>query len=86
MTCALAGLVPWKEVPRLPFEAAGKETGLLSNTPDELAEDVRRLRADGELRTRLSAAARIRAAERFDAPPVVARMEALYGELTGANR
>ena len=29
---------------------ANEETGLLSNTPDELAEDVRRLRADGELR------------------------------------
>ncbi len=65
---------------------ANEETGLLSNSPDELAEDVRRLRADGELRARLSSAARIRAAERFDAPSVVARMAALYGELTGGNR
>ena len=65
---------------------ADEQTGLLSDTPDELAEDVRRLRADRELRDRLSSAARIRAAERFDAAAVVARMEALYRDLLGGAR
>jgi glycogen synthase len=63
-----------------------EQTGLLSNSPDELADDVQRLRSDGELRDRLSSAARIRAAERFDAAAVVARMEALYRDLTGGQR
>jgi glycosyltransferase involved in cell wall biosynthesis len=58
-----------------------EQTGLLSTTPDGLAEDVRRLRADADLRARLSAAARIHAEERFDAPSVVARIEALYVDL-----
>jgi glycogen synthase len=59
-----------------------EQTGLLSTTPDDLADDVRRLRADADLRARLSAAARVYAEERFDAPSVVARIEALYLELT----
>ena len=58
-----------------------EQTGLLSTTPDGLAEDVRRLRADADLRARLSAAARVHAEERFDAPSVVSRIEALYLEL-----
>lgn len=63
-----------------------EQTGLLSDTPDELADDVRRLQADGALRARLSSAARVHAAERFDAPAVVARVEALYVELIGGRR
>ncbi len=58
-----------------------EQTGLLSTTPDGLAEDVRRLRADADLRARLSAAARVHAEERFDAPSVVSRIETLYLEL-----
>jgi glycogen(starch) synthase len=64
---------------------ADEQTGLLSDTPDELAEDVRRLREDRALRDRLSSAARARAAERFDAPAVVARMESLYRDLLGGR-
>ena len=41
------------------------ETGLLSETPEELADDVRRLRGDAELRARLGAAARLHAALTF---------------------
>jgi glycogen(starch) synthase len=63
-----------------------EQTGLLSTTPDGLAEDVRRLRADADLRARLSAAARIYAEERFDAPSVVSRIEALYLELTSRRQ
>jgi glycosyltransferase involved in cell wall biosynthesis len=63
-----------------------EQTGLLSAAPDELAEDVRRLRADADLRARLSAAARVCADERFDAAAVVARIEALYLELTDVRR
>jgi glycosyltransferase involved in cell wall biosynthesis len=63
-----------------------EQTGLLSATPDELAEDVRRLRADHALRTRLGAAARIHAETHFDAPAVVARIEQLYGEILGRER
>jgi glycosyltransferase involved in cell wall biosynthesis len=56
-------------------------TGLLSESPEELATDVRRLRSDAQLRTRLGAAAAVRARDKFDASAVVARIEALYGEL-----
>ena len=47
-----------------------------------LAEDVKRLRADAELRARLGAAARTHAEARFDAPAVVARLEQLYLDVT----
>jgi glycosyltransferase involved in cell wall biosynthesis len=60
--------------------AAG-ESGLLSNTPRDLSRDVRRLRTEPDLRQQLAAGARRRAEERFDAPAVVARVEALYREL-----
>jgi glycogen synthase len=60
-------------------------TGLLSSTPGELADDLRRLRADEALRRRLGAAARERA-RRFDAPAVVERVEALYLDLRRARR
>lgn len=61
-------------------------TGLLSKTPDDLARDVRRLRADADLRARLGAAARTHAEERFDAPGVVARIARLYAELVEGRR
>ena len=56
-------------------------TGLLSTAPGGLAEDVRRLRADDELRHRLGDAARRKVERDFDADAVVARIDALYGEL-----
>jgi glycogen(starch) synthase len=58
-----------------------EETGLLSDTPEELAEDVRRLRHDEPLRRRLAAAAMARADERFDAASITERVEQLYREL-----
>ena len=62
-------------------------TGLLSDDAGGLAEDVRRMRSDDTLRQRLGAAAASRAAEKFDAPSVVERIEALYVELVrGAKR
>jgi glycogen(starch) synthase len=62
------------------------QTGLLSATPEGLAEDVRRLRADGALRARLGAAARIHAERHFDAPAIVARIERVYEELLERRR
>jgi glycogen synthase len=56
-------------------------TGLLSDDVSGLAEDVRRIRHGEVLRQRLGAAAKNRALERFDAPRVIARIEALYREL-----
>jgi glycosyltransferase involved in cell wall biosynthesis len=58
-----------------------EQTGLLSTTPDKLADDVKRLRGDAELRTRLGAAARSHAESRFDAPAVIGRVEQLYLDL-----
>ena len=60
-----------------------EQTGLLSSTPEELADDVKRLRWDAELRVRLGAAARRLAESRFDARAVVARVEELYLDLLG---
>jgi glycosyltransferase involved in cell wall biosynthesis len=60
-------------------------SALLSNTPRELAADVRRLVDDEALRVRLGRGARDRAA-RFDADSVVARVERLYGDLAGGRR
>jgi glycogen synthase len=56
-------------------------TGLLSSSPEELADDVRTLRQDEALRARLGAAARRRVETEFDADAVVARVERLYMEL-----
>jgi glycosyltransferase involved in cell wall biosynthesis len=56
-------------------------TGLLSGTPDGLADDVRRLRGDQALRHRLGEAARRKVEREFDAPAVVARIERLYEDL-----
>jgi glycosyltransferase involved in cell wall biosynthesis len=63
-----------------------EQTGLLSATPEELAEDIRRLRGDAELRARLGSAARLHAEDRFDAPAVVERVERLYFDLTKRPR
>ena len=60
------------------------ETGLLSATPEALADDVRRLRRDEALRGRLAAAARTRAETLFDAPAVITRVEHLYTDLVGS--
>jgi glycosyltransferase involved in cell wall biosynthesis len=56
-------------------------TGLLSETPEELAADVRRLRSDEQLRVRLGAAAAKHARDSFEASKVVARVESLYQRL-----
>jgi len=56
-------------------------TGLLSATPEALAEDVRRLRHDRPLRKTLAEAARRKVEREFDAPAVVGRIEALYESL-----
>jgi glycogen synthase len=60
-------------------------TGLLSATPGELADDLRRLLADPALRNRLGAAAMERA-KRFDSHVVVERIERLYVDLRKASR
>jgi glycosyltransferase involved in cell wall biosynthesis len=65
---------------------ADEETGLLSDTPAELADDVRRLRGDEPLRRRLGDAARSRAAALFDAAATTTRIEQLYRELLEAKR
>jgi glycosyltransferase involved in cell wall biosynthesis len=57
------------------------QTGLLSDSPEGLAADVRTLRGDETLRMRLGSAARAFVEGRFDAPAVVARVERLYREL-----
>jgi glycogen(starch) synthase len=56
-------------------------TGLLADSPEGLADDVKRLRYDDDLRARLGAAARRRVEREFDAPVVVRRVERLYEEL-----
>ena len=60
---------------------ADEETGLLSSSPVELAEDVARLATDSALRERLGTAAGRRAERNFDLPILVGRHERLYGEL-----
>jgi glycosyltransferase involved in cell wall biosynthesis len=63
-----------------------EQTGLLSATPEELADDIGRLRHDSELRERLGTAARMHVEARFDAPAVVERVERLYFDLTKRPR
>ena len=58
-------------------------TGLLSSSPEGLAEDVRRLRQDAALRKALAEAARRKVEREFNASSVVERIETLYRELTG---
>jgi glycosyltransferase involved in cell wall biosynthesis len=55
-----------------------EETGLLSQSPDELAVDIARLAGDEPLRRRLGEAARAHVQQRFAAPAVVERLVALY--------
>ena len=62
-----------------------EETGLLSRTPDELADAVARLCGDRDLRRRMGDAARRAVADRFSTSAVVSRMETLYGELIAAS-
>lgn len=61
-------------------------TGLLSQTPDELATDVRRLRSDAQLRGRLAHAAVAHAREHFEASAVVERIEGLYRHVIEGRR
>ena len=61
-------------------------TGLLSATPEELARDVRRLRSDTHLRTRLAAAAVRHAQDHFEAASVVSRVEALYEDVIARRK
>ena len=56
-------------------------TGLLSQTPEELATDVKRLRSDAQLRARLGAAAAEHARNTFEASAVVARIEQIYSRV-----
>jgi len=56
-------------------------TGLLSSSPEGLAEDVRVLRRDEALRRTLGEAARRKVEREFDAAAVVSRIEALYKEV-----
>ena len=56
-------------------------TGLLSNTPEGLADDVRRLRRDESLRRSLGAAARRKVEREFDTSVVVNRIEDLYKDV-----
>ncbi len=62
------------------------ETGLLSNSPADLAADVRTLRDDERLRARLGEAARQYVEARFDAVAVVERIERLYVDLLRGAR
>ena len=55
--------------------------GLLSSSPEGLADDVRRLRDDAALRRALGEAARHKVARDFDADAVAGRVEALYKDL-----
>jgi glycogen(starch) synthase len=56
-------------------------TGLLSTSPEGLANDVRRLRHDPALRERLGAAAAAKISRDFQAASVAERVERLYMEL-----
>ncbi|MCA1559392.1 MAG: glycosyltransferase family 4 protein [Acidobacteria bacterium] len=62
------------------------QTGLLSVTPDGLADDVRTLRADANLRATLGQAAAVRARSHFDTSVVVPRIERVYDEVTRETR
>lgn len=62
------------------------QTGLLSTNPDGLADDVRALRADANLRTALGEAAALRARSCFDTSTVVPRIERVYDEVIRERR
>lgn len=61
-------------------------TGLLSDSPAALADDVRRIRHGEVLRQRLGAAAARRTAEKFDSAAVIPRVETLYRDLVREPR
>ena len=61
-------------------------TGLLSSSPEGLADDVRRLRHDAPLRQALAESARRKVEREFDADAVVERIEALYRDLTERSK
>jgi glycosyltransferase involved in cell wall biosynthesis len=61
---------------------AHEATGLLSSTVEELSEHVARLAKDAMLRARLGGNARRLIDSRFESSAVVARVSALYEELT----
>jgi len=63
-----------------------QRTGLLSETPERLADDVRRLREDESLRARLGAHARAHATATFDTSVVVPQVERLYLDLMEKRR
>ena len=58
-----------------------RQTGLLSNNFEALADDIRQLREDADLRRRLGSAARTHAEMHFDASVVLPRVERLYQDL-----
>jgi len=58
-----------------------RQTGLLSSSFDGLADDIRRLRDDADLRRQVGAAARAHAEMQFDSSVVLPRVERLYQEL-----
>jgi glycosyltransferase involved in cell wall biosynthesis len=62
-----------------------KQTGLLSSSFEDIADDVRRLREDEELRRRLGDGARRHVLERFDTSVVIPRLERLYHDLLGSR-
>jgi glycogen synthase len=62
------------------------ETGLLSSSPEALADDVRRLADNESLRRALGIAAGQYAERTFDAPAVVQRVESLYLDLMRSVR
>lgn len=68
-----------------PDIVAHGQTGLLSSTPEALADDVRRLRDDEGLRRRLGDGAARRAERVFDTAVVIPQIEALYQRLCSGS-
>jgi glycosyltransferase involved in cell wall biosynthesis len=64
-----------------PDVVVDEETGLLSSSFEELADDVRRLTEDETLRRRLGDGARRHVLERFDTSVVIRRVDRLYRDL-----
>ena len=62
-----------------------ERTGLLSDSVDGLARDLSRLVADRALAAQLGRAAEAHVFARFDAPQVVARIEAVYHQVLAAT-
>jgi glycosyltransferase involved in cell wall biosynthesis len=63
-----------------------QRTGLLANTPEALADDIRRLRSDDSLRARLGSDARAHATATFDTSVVIPQVERLYIDLMEKGR